>query len=126
MAKVDFLKERAESFLRNANFALKEKRYFAVAFYLEQACQLYLKYYLFLKWKDFPKTHSLKELLEAIGRAYKKGKEIEKIIKNKENFISDLEEASLTARYLPVEFSNSQVKNIKKFVRDLIKFLKKL
>lgn len=45
MAKADFLKERAESFLKDANFALKEERYFAVAFYLEQATQLYLKYY---------------------------------------------------------------------------------
>lgn len=65
-------------------------------------------------------------MLRAIGRAYKKGKEIEKIIKNKESFISDLEEAYLTARYLPVEFSESQVKNLEKFVKDLIKFLKKL
>lgn len=126
MVKVDFLKKRAESFLRDANFAIKEKRWFAAAFHLEQASQLYLKYYLFLKWRDFPRTHSLRELLKNLGKAYQKEKEIKKMIKKEENLISDLEEAYLTSRYLPVEFTENQVINFKKWVYKLIKFLKNL
>jgi HEPN domain-containing protein len=49
-----------------------------VAFDLEQAVQLYLKYTLALKLRNFPPTHSLKELLKAVGKAYKKEKEVEK------------------------------------------------
>ena len=83
-----------------------------------------MKYYPFRKWKDFPKTHSLKELLKALGKTYKKEKEIKKIIKENELTINNLEQAYITARYLPVEFSEDQVKKFKKWVIGLIKFLK--
>lgn len=122
----DFLKKRAESFLRDAKFAFKEKRWFAVAFHLEQASQLYLKYYLFRKLKDFPKTHSLKELLINIGKTYSCLPKIKKFIKSKERVINDLEEAYLTSRYLPVEFNKEEILEMKKFVKELKQLLKKL
>jgi hypothetical protein len=34
--KTDFLKKRAESFLKDANFAISEKRWNSAAFHLEQ------------------------------------------------------------------------------------------
>jgi predicted nucleotidyltransferase len=55
--KIDFLKERAKSFLRDANFAIPEKRWNLTAFYLGQACQLYLKYYLFIKKRKREKKY---------------------------------------------------------------------
>ncbi len=124
--EISFLEKRAKSFLRDANFAIKEKRWFAAAFHLEQSCQLYLKYYLFKKLKDFPKTHSIVHLLELIGKSYNKEKEIKKILEENKEIISDLEEAYLTSRYLPVEFYEEQIKKMKNFVQKLIIFLKKL
>jgi len=126
MAKVEFLKERAEQFLKTADFHLKEKFYHLAAFDLEQALQLYLKYYLFLKLKEYPKTHSLRELLENLGKAYNKESEIEKIINENVHLIVDLEQAYLTSRYLPAEFTQKQVEEMKKFVEDFILFLKNL
>jgi HEPN domain-containing protein len=96
------------------------------AFHLEQACQLYLKYYLYLKIRRYPKTHSLKELLEGVGRAYKKSKETKSILQKKASVIGDLEQAYIASRCLPVEFSQYQIKNMHNFVEFLIKFLKKL
>ncbi len=124
--RADFLKEKAEGFLENAKYNISKQRWFLAAFHLEQANQLYLKYYLFLKIRRFPKTHSLKELLDGIGKAYKKKKEIEVILKQKASVIGDLEQAYLTSRYLPVEFSKYQIENMLSFTKDLIKFLKKL
>jgi len=124
MAKADFLKKRAEEFLKTADYHLREKIYSLAAFDLEQTLQLYLKYYIFLKLADFPKTHDLIELLKGIGRVYKKETAIEKILKEKPNLISDLNQAYLTSRYLPVEFSKQQVENMKEFVKEIIKFLK--
>ena len=72
--KTDFLKKRAQEFARDAELAIKERRWNSAAFHLEQVCQLLLKHYLFLKWKDFPKTHSLRELLIELKRAYTKKK----------------------------------------------------
>lgn len=126
MVKAIFLKERAEDFLRDSELAIKEKRWNSAAFHLEQACQLYLKYFLFQKLADFPKTHSLRELLTDIGKAYSKEKLVKNFIKKNEETIFDLEQVYITSRYLPVEFSKKQVEKMKKFCEKLLKFLKKL
>jgi HEPN domain-containing protein len=47
--------------------------YHLVAFDLEQVLQLYLKYTLVLKLRNFPPTHSLKELLKAARKSLQKG-----------------------------------------------------
>lgn len=126
MARADFLKKRAEEFFEGAKYHFKKDHYNIVAFDLEQACQLYLKYYLYLKLRRYPKTHLLKELLEGVGKVYKKQKTIEKILKEKASVIGDLEQAYLTSRYLPVEFSRYQIENMLVFAKGLIKFLKEL
>ena len=126
MAKVDFLKKRAESFLKNARDLIQKEDYPLAAFNLQQTAQLHLKYYLFLKLKRYPKIHLLGELLKGIGKVYKKGKEINKIIDENSNIISDLNQAYFTARYLPAEFFKPQLENMLKFVEELISFLKKL
>lgn len=111
MAKIDFLKDRAEDFLSNAKDLIKKGIYPLAAFNLEQALQ---------------QTHFLGELLRGIGKAYKKEKEIEKIIEKNANIIADLEHAYITSRYLPAEFFKSQVENMLNFVEKVINFLKKL
>jgi HEPN domain-containing protein len=126
MAKADFLQKRAEDFLKDGEIDIKEGRWNVAAFHFGEVCQLYLKYYLFLKLKDFPKTHSLDELLTDLGRAYKKEKEVERIKRKNLHPISDLNQAYITSRYLPVEFSKTQVEGMRKFTKELIKFLKKL
>ena len=126
MAKVDFLKKRAESFLKNARDLIQKEDYPLAAFNLQQTAQLHLKYYLFLKLKRYPKIHLLGELLKGIGKTYKKEKEVNKIIDENSNIISDLNQAYFTARYLPAEFFKSQLENMLKFVEELVSFLKKL
>lgn len=126
MAQVDFLIKRADKFLKLARYSFKEGDYNIAAFNLEQTAQLYLKYYLFLKLKDYPKTHSLEELLRELSKAYPdKKSEIDKILKEQASTIGDLEQAYITSRYLPVEFSKNRVMEMQKFVTKLIKLLKK-
>lgn len=126
MAQINFLKEKAEDFFDDAKYNISKKKWFLAAFHLHQTCQLYLKYYLYLKLRRYPKTHSLEELLKGIGKVYSKEKEIEKILKEKASQIGDLDQAYLTARYLPVEFSQNRIENMLSFTKDLLKFLKKL
>ncbi len=126
MVKADFLKKRAEGFLRGARYHLREGDYNIAAFHLEQACQLYLKYCLFMKIADFPKTHSIQDLLSDIGKVYEKEKEVVKFQKENIQLISDLEQAYITSRYFPVEFSKVQVQNMEKFVKNLFEFLRRL
>jgi HEPN domain-containing protein len=123
--KIDFLKKRGEDFLRDANFAISEKRWNSAAFHLEQAYQFYLKYYLFRKLKDFPKIHDLDILLTELNKIYSR-KEIKEFKKGNAAVISALNQAYITARYLPIEFTEDQVKSMKKFTKNLIKFLKRI
>ena len=51
MMEVEFLRKRAEDFLRTSKYHFKEKMYHLVAFDLDQALQLYLKYFLYFKDK---------------------------------------------------------------------------
>ena len=126
MAKIDFLKKRADEFFNLAKTSFKEKYYNLAAFNLEQASQLYLKYYFALKVKEYPKTHSLEELLKGIGKIYQKEREVKKLLEENASVIGDLEQAYLTSRYLPVEFSKKRIENMFEFVEKLIEFLKKL
>jgi HEPN domain-containing protein len=124
--EVNFLRKRAEDFLANAKYLIKKEVYSLAAFNLEQAAQLYLKYYLYLKLKKYPKIHLLGELLKGIGKVYKKEKKVKELVEKNANIISDLDQAYLTSRYLPAEFFKTQLENMLKFVEDLIEFLKKL
>ena len=124
--KADFLKKRAEEFFENAKELLKKGVFNISAFNFDQACQLYLKYYLYLKLRRYPKTHSLKELLIGLGKVYQKEKELKKILKKKASTIGNLEQAYLTSRYLPIEFTKYEIEEMLKFTQELIKFLKKL
>lgn len=127
MAKIDFLKQRAKAFLEDARYDISKQKWFLAAFHLEQACQLYLKHCLFKKLGDYPKTHSLDELLEELKKIYpQKKKEIEKIQKNEASVIGDLNQAYITSRYLPVEFNEFQIRKMLKFTLNLSKFLQKL
>ena len=126
MAQAEFLKQRADEFLENARENIKHERYNLAAFNLEQACQLHLKYFLFLRLADFPKTHSIRELLSDIGQAYGKTSAIEKVKVDKVNEIADLEEAYLSARYLPAEFNALQIKQMENFADWLVEFLSTL
>jgi len=126
MAKIDFLKKRADEFFDLAKISFKEKYYNLAAFNLEQASQLYLKYYFALKARKYPKTHSLEELLKGLGKIYEREKEVKKLLEENASVIGDLEQAYLTSRYLPVEFSKKRIENMFEFFENLVNFLKNL
>lgn len=127
MVKANFLKERAEEFLETVDYHLKKSQNNLAALDLEQAAQLYLKYYLFLKIRDYPATHSLEKLLKELKKVYPHKKlEIDQILKEEASTIGDLEQAYITSRYLPAEFSENRIEKMQKFVEKMLKFLKKL
>jgi HEPN domain-containing protein len=124
--KFDFLKKKAEIFFESGSEQIPKKRYFLAAFSFEQAAQLYLKYYLFAKLKDFPKIHEINKLLKEIGNAYNKKEKIDSFLKENASVIGDLEQAYITSRYLPVNFNQYQVKEMENFIKRLKIFLKKI
>ncbi|OGZ18311.1 MAG: hypothetical protein A2V72_00910 [Candidatus Nealsonbacteria bacterium RBG_13_37_56] len=124
--KADFLKNKAKIFFESGKEQIPKKRYFLAAFSFEQAAQLFLKYCLFVKLKDFPKIHEIDELLKEIGKAYKRKDQIENFLKENASVIGDLGQAYITSRYLPVDFNQYQTEEMESFIKRLKIFLKKL
>lgn len=122
----EFLKQRAEEFLEEAEELLKKKRYALSAFNFEQAVELLLKYYLYLKAGNFPQTHSLRQLFFEVGKNYKQEKRMKKFIDSNISVISDLEKSYIISRYFSVEFVGSQVRQMQKIVREILAILNKL
>jgi HEPN domain-containing protein len=65
--EAEVLRERAESFLRNAEELFLKGVYDLAAFNLEQYCQLMVKYKLLVKTGTYPRTHSLLTLLRLLS-----------------------------------------------------------
>ncbi len=115
----EILKERADEFVKLAEYAYKRKRYDLAMFNLEQAIQLYLKYKIWQKLGDFRKTHSIKNLLKDFGKVYKKSRKIKKLINDNLKLIRDLEIASIESRYLPAQFLKEDVDKAFEFIEEL-------
>lgn len=124
--KGDFLKNKAKIFFESGGEQIQKKRYFLAAFSFEQAAQLYLKYCLFVRLKDFPKIHEIDELIRETGKAYNKEKETQVFLKRNASVIGDLKQAYITSRYLPIDFNQYQTQEMQSFIKRLKIFLKKI
>ncbi|MEM2123354.1 MAG: HEPN domain-containing protein [Candidatus Bathyarchaeia archaeon] len=91
--EIDILRRRASEFLYESESALKSGRYNLACFFSDQAVQLYAKSVLLEFVGDYPRTHSIRMLLEEILRC-KPSKELEKLIRENRAVISSLEDTS--------------------------------
>lgn len=121
--KGEFLRERAERFLRNAKNLLKDEDFDLAAFNFEQATQLFLKYCLFETIGVYPHTHSIAELLLETAKSGLAETKIKELLENNKEIIQDLEQAYITSRYLPISFFKEQVIRMERFVEELKKTL---
>lgn len=106
-----FLKKRAKEFWERAIEDLEKGRYNLCALDVEQAVQLWLKYLIFQKAGDFPKTHYFSKLIITLTEIYDSS-----LISNfyQANILqfTSLEDAYLTSRYLPKEFSKQEAEQL--------------
>jgi len=79
---------------------------------------------IFFKTGDFPKTHYLDKLFNELKEVYKQ-KEIVKFYKKHSLEFKVLEDAYITSRYLPKEFTKDEVHKIIEFTKSVFKFLEK-
>ncbi|BBL45831.1 DNA-binding protein [Nanobdella aerobiophila] len=120
-----FLEENAKYFEEKAKEAYKEGKYKFTLFFTEQALQLYLKYILYKKFEEYPKTHKLKELFEISKNINSKFIDFY----NENSDVIDLiEEAYITSRYLDKEYSEKSAKKsielINKFKEEFKEWIK--
>jgi len=120
--EIEFLKERGKEFWERGFEDFQKQRYNLCILDFEQALQLWLKYLIFLKAGDFPKTHYLTELIKEVIEIY----EIE-ILKKfyHENILSikEIEDAYITARYYPRKFTREEAEAVIRLSSELVKVL---
>ncbi|MEM2154793.1 MAG: HEPN domain-containing protein [Nitrososphaeria archaeon] len=118
--ETELLRERAESFLANAEELAIKGNYDLAAFNLEQYCQLILKYHLLVKVGTYPRTHSLMSLLRNLSTLTSSLKEL--LFDNKWIImLTKIEDAYIGLRYLPRKYEKGEVEEMLKFVKEVFK-----
>jgi len=119
---VNLLKRRAKAFLESARADYARGDYDLVLFHIEQFLQLYLKYLLYRRIGDYPKTHSLIRLLRDVMRVYGDNVLKEFYEENMEALYL-LEEAYIASRYLPREYDREIAERILGFAKKALEVL---
>lgn len=114
MSVVEVLKRRSEGFLRDAEADYSRGDYDLVLFHVEQSLQLYLKYLIYIKIGDHPKTHSLTRLVNDVAELYEEDA-LEEFYSDNIELLYLLEEAYITSRYLPRTYEEEIAKRILQF-----------
>lgn len=120
----EFLRERAEKFLKVGEMLLGEDVLDLAAFHFHQAAELILKYALFRKAGDYPRTHSIRRLIGLLSRST--GDEgIMDFLRENIDALSNLENAYMTSRYLPADFYKEEVESMREVVRAIFDLVRR-
>lgn len=118
-----YLTERAKEFLRTAEYQIKNGFYGLAAFSLEQSLQLFLKAKLLAMGVEYPRTHSVRKLLEILSEVAKEGQReaarglLERYLLE----LGALEDAYITSRYVAREFRREEVERLKGVVEEVMR-----
>lgn len=116
------LLKRSRDFLETAEYQMSRGFYDLAAFSLEQALQLFLKAKVLSEGVDYPRTHSVRVLLEMLSDlAPEKKSRVKGILENYLLELGMLEDAYITSRYVMREFTKREVERLAKAVKEVMK-----
>ncbi|MHA1210567.1 MAG: HEPN domain-containing protein [Candidatus Freyarchaeota archaeon] len=115
---MDFLKKNAYGFLDEAVDAFKRKDYKFTMFFVEQFFQLALKYVLAKKYGEFPKTHSLKTLINLT-----KDKKLINYYKENLRLFRETELSHIASRYMDVDYDEEVARSALNLAEEFKKAL---
>ncbi len=118
---MEFLYENAKMFEELALENFEKGRYKFVAFAIEQAIQLYLKYILAKKLGDYPKTHDLSLLFKEASKICNKLKDF---YEKHALEIKAIYDAYFQTRYFPTEYTKEEVEKMLKVFKEFKEILK--
>ncbi|PDM26744.1 DNA-binding protein [Candidatus Bathyarchaeota archaeon B24-2] len=111
--EAEALKDRCRNYLETYEFHMSREMYALAMFDLEQALQLYVKAKLLEEGVAYPRTHSVRRLLEILADV-KGDDELMSLIRKYAIELRLLEEAYITSRYVAIEFRKDEVLKVKK------------
>lgn len=117
-----YLLRRSKEFYETALMQIDKGFLGLAALSLEQSLQLFLKAKLLENGLDYPRTHSIRRLLEllaeVIGMPLSQG--INQLIDKYSLELALLEDAYITSRYIPRDFRKDDVLKLKKAVEEVM------
>jgi HEPN domain-containing protein len=125
LEEYEYLLERSRRFLATAELQIDKGFYDLALFSLEQALQLYLKAVVLRLGVDYPRTHSVRKLLELVYKLTGSD-EVEKFFSNYAIELGVLEDAYITLRYIPREYTREEAKRLLGVVREVIEVVNKI
>ncbi|MEM0495305.1 MAG: HEPN domain-containing protein [Thermofilum sp.] len=108
-----------EALLRNCAHADRKGFFDLAAFSLEQSLQLCLKAVLLKLGLEYPRTRSVRRLMELLYEV-KKCEEIKALLSKFSVEIGALEDAYITSRYVARAYTFDEVARLEKVVRELM------
>lgn len=120
-----YLIERSKRFYETAIIQIEKEYYDLAAFSLEQGLQLFLKATLIKIELEYPRTQSIRRLLELIYEVTEKD-EIKYIMQKFLVELALLEDIYITSRYIPREYRKDEVLKIKETVDEVINVVGKI
>lgn len=117
------LLKRSRDFLETAEYQISKGFYDIAAFSLEQTLQLFLKAKVLAEGVDYPRTHSVRTLLEILSDIVPRNEKpaIKSILENYPLELGTLEDAYITSRYLMREFTKQEAEKLTKTVKEIVK-----
>lgn len=117
------LLKRSRNFLETAEYQTSKGFFDLATFSLEQALQLFLKAKVLAEGVDYPRTHSVRALLEMLSDLVPENKKstIKGILENFLLELGMLEDAYITSRYVMREFTKQEVERLTKAVKEIMK-----
>lgn len=116
------LLKRSRDFLETAEYQISRSFYDLATFSLDQALQLFLKAKVLAEGVDYPRTHSVRTLLEILSDLVPENKKstIKGILENYLLELGMLEDAYITSRYVMREFTKQEAERLTKAVKEIM------
>lgn len=117
------LLRRSKEFLNTAEYQTNQGFYDLAVFSLEQALQLFLKSKILAQGINYPRTHSVRELLEILSKISPENRKltIKNILQKYLLELGMLEDAYITSRYIMRKFTKQETEKLTKTVKEIIK-----
>ena len=119
MTKLEEVEYLLRRFYETAVMQISRGFHDLAVFSLEQSLQLFLKASLLKLGVDFPRTYSVRRLLEIIHEVTGKDR-VKEVLRRFSIELGALEDAYITSRYVARDYNREEVERFKRVVREVI------
>ncbi|RLE62560.1 MAG: DNA-binding protein [Thermoprotei archaeon] len=124
----EHLLRRSREFYETAILQLEKGFYDLAAFSLEQSLQLFLKAKVLERGVDYPRTHSIRRLLEILSEVVEReiSNVLRELVDKYSLELASIEDAYITSKYIPREFRREEVLRLRGVVDEVIEVVSRI